>query len=111
MKPMKSNFFVIYQWMLDELNLKGSELLIYALIFGFTVSPRKKFYGTLNYLASRTGFSKDGVFRAIKKLCSKPSSLLIKEIEYIDGQRYCYYRAALNRINPDHLKEIIFDSQ
>jgi len=107
METVPTNYTIVYQWMLDDLKLSGAELLVYATIFGFTVSPRKKFYGTLSYLGARVGIAKDTAFRIINKLCSKPNSLLIKEVEYINGNRCCYYRAALNRIKAEYLDHIV----
>jgi hypothetical protein len=41
----------IYGWMLNELNLSGSELLIYATIFSFTNGTKNHCYqGSAEYL-------------------------------------------------------------
>ena len=38
---MKSdNYIVIQGWMVNELNLKGNDLLVFALIYGFTRDGR-----------------------------------------------------------------------
>ena len=36
------NYITIQGWMVTELKLKGNELLIYALIFGFTQTTNHK---------------------------------------------------------------------
>ena len=55
------NFIVIQGFMINELDLKGNELIIYAIIYGFSQDGENKYTGSLNYLANWTNSTKQGV--------------------------------------------------
>lgn len=62
----------IYWWMLNELNLSGSELLIYATIFSFTNGTKNHCYqGSAEYLWKRAWISRQNVMKNLKKLEQK----------------------------------------
>ena len=46
------NYIAIADWMVTELNLSARELLIYAIIYGFSQDGGSSFSGSLSYLAS-----------------------------------------------------------
>ena len=87
----KESFFTIQAFMRNELNLKGNELLIYAIIFGFSQIENQFFTGSLNYLADWTGASRTTIKRTLINLLKK--GLLEKETIFKNGVRYCKYRA------------------
>lgn len=79
--------------MRTELNLKGNELLLYALIYGYTEnSEHHCYYGTIEYMMEWLGASEKTVHTTINKLISK--GLLEKTIMGSQkvGNR-CYYKA------------------
>lgn len=105
-----TNYFIVYDWMVNDLKLKGSDLMVYALIFGFTIGKRGKFYGTLRYLANRVGVDKDTAFNAINRLLIKSyngGGIIRKETEILNGTKYCYYRACINRLPIKYIEEAI----
>ena len=59
--------FTIYTFMPGLLGLGGSELLVYAIIYSFS-SKEEEFYGSVSYIAERTGLSDSSVKRALKSL-------------------------------------------
>ncbi len=65
------NYIVIQGFMVNELNLKGNELLIYAIIYGFSQLESQEFNGTLQYLANWCNSTKQGVLKALKSLIEK----------------------------------------
>ena len=85
------NFFTVQAFMRNELNLKGNELLIYAIIYGFSQIENQFFTGSLNYLAEWTGASRTTIKRTLINLLKK--GLLDKETIFKNGVRYCKYRA------------------
>ena len=96
MKESKVNDFSYYQisgWMLNKLNLKGTTLQIYALIYGFSQDGETEFKGSLQYLCDFTGASKPTVISALKKLVAE--DLIIKNTEIINGVTFNRYRANL----------------
>ena len=70
------NYIQIAGWMLNELNLKGNELLIYALIHGFCQDGKSTFKGGLTYIGEWTNSTKQGVIKALKSLLEK--KLIVK---------------------------------
>lgn len=69
---MKSdNYVVIQGWMCNELNLKGNELLAFALIYGFSQDGESSFKGGRNYIANTFNISLPTVDKAIEALKDK----------------------------------------
>lgn len=69
---MKSeNFIVIQGWMCNELELKGNELLVFALIYGFSQDGESAFHGSRNYIANTFNISKPTVDKAIQNLLDR----------------------------------------
>lgn len=85
-----NNYIAIQGWMINELELKGNELIIYAIIYGFSQDGEQKFTGTLQYLADATSSSRNGVAKNLKSLCEK--GFLIKDEKFVNGVKFCEYR-------------------
>lgn len=64
-------FLVIQKWMLTKLNLKSTELLVYAIIYGFSQDGQGECWASLDYFLLWTGASKRSVIRAINSLEEK----------------------------------------
>lgn len=90
-KIKKGNFIVIQSFMVTDLKLKGNELLIYALIYGFSQDGENKFTGSLNYIAEWTNTTKRAVIGVLKKMVDK--KLLKKEEKFVNGLKFCSYSA------------------
>lgn len=65
------NYIVIQGFMLTDLHLKGAELLVYAVIYGFCQTERQYFTGNLKYLAEWTNCTVRGVSKCITGLTEK----------------------------------------
>ena len=103
MSIKNGNYFTVQAFMRNNLNLKGNELLIYAIIFGFSQVENQYFTGSLNYLAEWTGISsKTTVMTILNSLISK--GLLEKEEIYNNGIKFCKYKAL---IEPKEIDEVI----
>lgn len=86
-----NNFIAIQGWMRTKLNLKGNELLIYALIYGFSQDGDSKFTGTRRYIADWCGCSMRTVDNTLASLLAK--RLVVKHEKYVSGVRTCEYAA------------------
>ena len=83
------NYITIQGWMRTKLKLKGNELLVYAIIYGFCQNGEQKFTGSLQYLADWCGATKQGVLNNLKSLIEKG---YIHKSEYTkNGVKYCEY--------------------
>lgn len=90
-----SNYVVIQGWMLTRLGLKGNELLIYAVIYGFTQNGEIEFVGSMKYLADWTNSTVESVRKCIKSLIDK--GYIVKTL---DGSGVNAYKAVLSAIYP-----------
>jgi len=65
------NFVVIQGWMCNELELKGNDLLVYALIYGFSQDGESVFSGGRNYIAKTFNISLPTVDKALNNLLDR----------------------------------------
>lgn len=91
MTIQNENYLNIQGWMVAELKLKGNELLIYAIIYGFTQAPSQRYKGGLQYLADWTNSTKQGVIKSLKSLINK--GYIEKEETIINNVKFCEYYA------------------
>lgn len=66
-----TDFLNIQGWMINELNLKRNELIIYALIYGFTKDGVSEFRGSRQYMADWTNSSVRSVQNVVNSLVNK----------------------------------------
>ena len=83
------NFTTIQGWMLNRLNLKGNELIIYAIIYGFSQDGESRFTGSRRYLADWCGCSVKTVGNALASLVTK--GLITKHDKTVNGVHLCDY--------------------
>lgn len=96
-KVKQENFIVVQGWMITELQLKGNELLVYAIIYGFSQAENQVFTGSLQYLADWTLTSKQTVITSLKSLIEK--ELIVKTEKIVNGVKFCeYYSKNLNGV-------------
>lgn len=79
MSIKRTSFFSVQGWMITDLELKGNELLIYAVIHGFSQLDGQTFKGSINYLCDWTNASPKTVSNCIASLKAKG---LLKVIEH-----------------------------
>lgn len=83
------NYIVIQGWMINDLKLKGNELVIYAIIYGFSQAVNHSFNGSLQYLADWTNSTRRGVQKNLASLVEK--GFLTKNDISIKGIKMCEY--------------------
>lgn len=88
-KVNDENYINIMGWMVNKLHLKGNELLIYAIIYGFSQAEQQTFSGSLQYLADWTNSTRQGVMKNLKSLLDK--GLIEKKDININGVKFCEY--------------------
>ena len=77
--------------MRNELGLKGNDLLVYAIIYGFTQTEGQRFTGGLSYLASWCGATKAGIIKNLQNLLGR--GLIERTDRYINGVKFVEYYA------------------
>ena len=84
------NFIGVQAFMVRDLKLKGNELLVYAIIYGFSQDGENNFEGSLKYLCEWTNASKKTIMNTLQSLVDK--DLIIKQDIFINGVKFCKYR-------------------
>lgn len=77
--------------MVKDLKLKGNELIVFAIIYGFTQAENQSYTGSLQYLADWTNCTKQGVLNNLRSLLSK--GLIVKKDTFLNGVKFVEYRS------------------
>lgn len=93
---LDENYYQIGGWMLNCLQLKGTELQVFAILYGFSQDGESVFSGSLSYLEDWVGASRPTIIKALKELVSK--NYIIKETHEINGVTFNRYKANLQVI-------------
>lgn len=84
------NYVITFGWMMSQLHLKGRELTIYSIIYGFSQDGQSYFTGSLQYLAEWASCTKRQVQNVLADLVEK--KLVIKKVYKSGGVRRCAYK-------------------
>ena len=95
------NYVTLLGWMRTELDLTGSELIIYALVYMVSQTDSQDYYATQEYAAEWAGVSIRSVRNNLNSLLEK--GLIEKVTRCIDGKFIATYRVT-NYHNPDRKK-------
>ena len=89
------DYILVSGWMVNQLNLKGNELLTYALIYGFCQNTESRFKGSLKYIANWLNITEQGVIKVLKSLISQ--NKIGKTVESGPGAiKICKYYTIFN---------------
>ena len=89
-------YFVVHGWMLNQLNLKGTTLQVFAIIHGFSHSEENEFKGSLQYLCEFTGSSRSTVIRSLLELEEK--GIIVKREVYENGVKFNRYKSSVDMV-------------
>lgn len=84
------NYITIPGFARVELGLKGSELMIYSIIYGFAQNDNNDYTGSLQYICDWTGLAKKNVIANISSLIEK--GLVIKKEIFINNVKFVSYK-------------------
>lgn len=90
-KVKDENYINISGWMVTRLGLKGNELLVYAIIYGFSQDDETRFTGSLQYLADWVNSTKQSCIKCLKSLVEK--GYITKNEKIVNGVKFCEYQA------------------
>lgn len=88
-----NNYINIQGWMCSKLKLSGNELLIYALIYGFSQDGISEFRGSRSYICKWFNISLPTVDKALNSLVEK--NLITKREEIVNNVKYNCYKVVL----------------
>ncbi len=87
-------YFSVHSFMIRDLGLRGSRLLVYAVIYSFSNDGEKTFYGTLDFLAYCIGKGKTVTWEAVKSLIDD-GFILVEKGEKFEHKEYVVNREKL----------------
>lgn len=99
------NYIHISAFMIKDLKLKGNELLLYAIIYGFSQDGESSFSGSRNYLSEFLNVSKPTIDSALNSLCDK--GYIIKITETKNRVIFNYYKINTEILDFTGGKEIL----
>ena len=89
---MNGWYLVITQDMVEGLGLRGSKLLVYALVNGYSQGGRGMFTGSLEHVAAVCGISRRTAARVLASLVDTGR---LEKVQYeVNGVRYTSYKVA-----------------
>lgn len=97
MKSIQNNYIAIQGWMAEGLGLRGNELLVYALIHGFSQDGQSQFTGSIAYVQQWLGCARQTVFNTLQSLEKK--GLIQKKEILQNGLKYCTYCTVVKKLD------------
>lgn len=92
----------IQSFMVNDMNLKGNELIVFAVIYGYTQDGEHWYYGTRAHLADWCGATKETVSNCLKSLMGK-GYIKRREVERygcVQVQYQAIYDGGVKNYNP-----------
>ena len=86
----REQYLNIQAWMITDLELTGNDLIVYAIIYGFSQDGDNLFMGNRSYLAAWCRCSERSIQRNINNLIERG---LIEQAVHSSDNRKVYYRA------------------
>lgn len=83
--------------MVNDLKLSGNDLMVYAIIFGFSQDGESEFNGSISYLQSFIGASSKNTVKTSLNYLTE-MGLIIKTDSFFNNLKFCKYKADLNAI-------------
>ena len=95
----QENYYIVHYWMVDKncLNLTGTELHIFAIIYSYSRGQLGKYIASLDDLSEFSGVTKSGMTKALKKLIAK--KYIIKELCGKNEQKCNSYKINFDVVN------------
>ena len=92
-KVRNESYYQVSGWMLNRLQLKGIELDVFAIIYGFSQDGESSFTGSLQYLSDFTNATRPTVIKALKSLVEK--GYVVKHESQVNGVKFNTYKTNL----------------
>jgi hypothetical protein len=90
---MDNNYLTIQGWMVSKLGLSGNDLLVFALIYGFSQDGETEFTGSINYITRWLNCSRPTAMKALRVLTEK--SFICKSTVTMNGVSFNRYKVNL----------------
>lgn len=91
-----NNYIVVQGWMCNRLKLSGNELLVFALVYGFSQDGESDFSGSRAYISNTLNISKPTVDKALNSLINK--GLIEKRHVFVNEVQLNRYKVILQGV-------------
>lgn len=91
-------FFSVCGWMVNGFHLKGNELLVYAIIYGFSQDCSSGFYGDLEYIGELCGGITTKTVASVLRNLEEKELILMVETDY-HGHTITHYSVNVEKIS------------
>jgi hypothetical protein len=98
-----TNYIVIQGWMVNKLKLSGNELMLYAVIYGFSQDGKSGYEGGAKYLYVSCGVSRRTLTDILISLVKK--NFILKEYFTKNGVKFCRYKTNPVFISKEEIKD------
>ena len=88
--------FTIQGWMVNKLGLHGNKLLVYAVVYTYSMLPDAEFSGGETILSSLCNVSVDSIRKILQSL-AEDRLIIATELEY-RGKKHYTYRVNLKKV-------------
>jgi hypothetical protein len=99
-----SEYYIASGWMKNQLGLEGDEMVVYAIIYGYSQDGISKFQGTAQRIADWIGKEKRTVYKILKSLCEK--GLIERHEKRVNDVPVIDYSVAIDRV-PGSAKNVL----
>ncbi len=96
MKDISKSYINIQGWMVTQLKLSSNDLIIFALIYGFSQDGQSKFNGSLKYLCEWTNCTKPTVMKSLSSLVEK--NFIVKQSLENNKVKFNTYKVDLEQL-------------
>lgn len=102
------SYIVIESWMISDLGLSGNNLLVYALLYGFSRDGESSFFGSYGYIKRATGISSSKTITNVLTYLIE-NKLILKDDHYMKTGKSNGYKVVLKEkldfVRDDEVRE------
>ena len=99
------SYLTIQGWMVNELKLKGNELMVYAILYGFSQDGQGTYCGSQDYLAGWCNSTTRSVRKVLTSLLEK-GLIEIKSTVVINGHKHHEYAVVQEQSSTTHRNKV-----
>lgn len=95
------NFYTVIGWMLNVLELKGTELVVFAIIYSFSQDGESEFTGSLSYMQTFANIKSQNTVMTNLKALQEKNYILKREYMKDNVRRVAY------RVNFEYVDQLL----
>ena len=101
MRIRDENFYTVLGWMLNVLELKGNELIVFAIVYSFSQDGVSEFAGSLSYMQTFANIKSQNTVMTNLKALQEKNFILKREYMKDNVRRIAY------RVNFEYIDQLL----